>query len=105
VLKLCYFHRWDLLHFLRRFPKSFLLEVLFLLTGIEIVPDPPIVDSHLPFNIASYPEKLILGKPSDRIIIRVRLVRRSSLLPGLDYAVLRGGDKDEDVRSCACGSV
>ena len=81
------------------------MEVLFLLTGIEIVPDPPIVDSHLPFNITSYPEEPTLGKPSDRIIIRVRLIRRSSLLPGLDYTVMRGEDKDEDVRPCACGSV
>ena len=103
VAKLCYLRRWDLLHFLRQFPRSFLAEVVFLLTGIVIAPDPPIRDSHLPFSIASYPEKPTLGKLHDRVITHVRLTHRASLLPESGYAVLRGGDGNGDIRPCVCG--
>jgi hypothetical protein len=107
VAKLFYLHRWDLLHFLRRLPRSFLAEAIFLLTGIVIAPDHPIRDNHLPFYIASYPEKPTLGKSHDRTIIGFRFAHRSSQLPGLGYVVLqRGdGDGDEDIRSRACGLV
>ena len=57
-----------------------------------------LVCHHLPFRVASHSEKLTLGKPHDRIIAHVRLTLRSSLLPGLGYAVRLGGDRDEDIR-------
>ena len=64
---------------------------------------------HLPFRVASHPErltlgKLTLGKPHDRIITQVRLTLgwvltlRPSLLPGPDYTVWLGRDGDEDIR-------
>ena len=49
VVKLCYLHRLDLLHSLRRVPRSFLAEVVFLITGNES--NPPIEESPLPFHI------------------------------------------------------
>jgi hypothetical protein len=94
--KLCYLHRLDLLHFLRRLPRSFLAEVVFLLTGI--VRSPPTRDAHLPFNIASYPEKPTLAKPTDRTITHDRRTRQPPLPPWLSYAARRRGDRD--IESC-----
>ena len=99
---LCYLHRWDLLHFLWRLPRSFLAEVVFLLTGIVVGPDPPIRDSHLPFNIASYPEKPALGKLHDRAITYVRITPQSLFQLGLGYAALREGARNEDTSPRAC---
>jgi hypothetical protein len=99
VAKLCYLRRLDLLHFLRRLPRSFLAEVVFLLAGKVL--DPPIRDSRLPFDPVSYPEKPTPSRPHDRTVTRVRLTRRSSLLPELSYMVLRGGNGSKDIESRA----
>jgi hypothetical protein len=102
VTGLCYPHRWDLLHLLRRFPRSFLVEVVFLLVGIIVGPDPPIGGNHLPLNIASHPENPTPVKPHDRAITYIRLTPRSLLQLRLGYAVLREGAGDGDTRTCAC---
>ena len=66
VVKLCYFRRLDLLHSLRRVPRSFRAEVAFLLTGNES--GPPTEDSPLPFHITLSPKKSTLDKPDDQSI-------------------------------------
>jgi hypothetical protein len=66
VVKLSYLRRLDLLHSLRRVPRSFRAEVVFLITGNES--GPPIKGSHLPFHITPSPETSTLGKPDDQSI-------------------------------------
>jgi len=54
TVKFIYSHRWDLLHFLRRFPALCRAEVKYLATGIEL--DPPAKDNYLPFTHQPLPE-------------------------------------------------
>ena len=53
VAKLLYANRWNLLHFLRRLPRLFLVEVWYLMTGIEL--DPPAQDRRLPLALPRQP--------------------------------------------------
>jgi hypothetical protein len=66
VVKLCYLHRLDLLHSLRRVPRSFRAEAVFLLTGNES--GAPTEDSPLPLHIILSPERSTLDKSDDQSI-------------------------------------
>ena len=72
-------------------------EARYLLTGKE--PSPTVQDSHLPFNITSYLEEPVLGKPRDQIVMNIRSARQPPLLPELDYAMR--GRREPDARFCA----
>ena len=97
--KLVHFRRLDLFHLLQRLPRLCSAEARYLMTGKE--PDPTVQDSHLPFNITSYPEGPTLGKPRDRIVTNIRSTHqhRPPLLPELDYAMWNAWR--QDTRFCA----
>ena len=46
--QLIYSRRWDLVRFIRRFPRLFFVEMMFLFHGIEPHPSPTLPTSHLP---------------------------------------------------------
>ena len=90
--KFIYSCRLDLLHLLQGLPRLCLAEARYLLTGKEL--GPTIQDSPLPFNMTSYPERPILGKPRDQIVTTVRSTHQPLLFSELDYAMLGGGGQD-----------
>jgi hypothetical protein len=51
TVKFVYSRRWDLLRFFLRFPRLFLAEVWYLVTGIEL--DPLVRGKHLPLSSSS----------------------------------------------------
>jgi hypothetical protein len=97
TVKFVYSRRLDLYHLLQRLPKLCLAEARYLLTGK--VQNPDIQDSHLPFNITSYPERPVLGKPRNQIVTNVQLTHQPLILPELDYAMWSGWG--QDARFCA----
>ena len=98
MTKLIYASRWDLFHLSRRLPRLFLAEVRYLMTGIESYP--PVQDSHLPYNVASYPEKPTLVKPCDQITTSVRSTYQPLPLSELDSAVLWRVYGDGYIKPC-----
>ena len=99
TVKLVYFHRSSLSHFVDYFPWLCLAEARYLLTGKE--PGSTTHDSHLPFNITSHPEEPVLGKLRDQIVMNVRSVHQPPCLPELDYA-MRGGREPGTVFCASC---
>ena len=60
-------------------------EARYFFAGKE--PDPPIRDSHLPFNVISHPEKPTASKPRDQMIVSVPSTRQPPYSPELDHAM------------------
>ena len=101
TVNLVYASRWDMLHLIRRLPRSFLTEVTFLLTGVE--PYGPIQDTHLPFNATPDLEKLTSGKLCDQIIMSVRSTHQP--LPFLESDSLWGADGEGHTKPYSSGAL
>ena len=60
-------------------------EVRYFFTGKEL--DPPIRNTHLPFNVVSHPGKPTVSKPCDQMVVSVPATRQPPYSPESDDTV------------------
>lgn len=65
--------------------RGFAAEARHFFIGKEL--DPPIRDTHLPFNVTSLPKKPTVSKPCDQMTVSVPSTHQPPYLPELDHAM------------------